>query len=91
LGDAMAKNAVQARLSASDLSQVPGGAQQINPKQLKFAEKVQIYDVAFKEDKWSKADKSPETFKYLARARVFKRRTIWPRWRVALGMLICRI
>ena len=69
----MAKNAMQARLSASDLSQVPGGAQQINPKQLKFAEKVHSYDVAFKEDKWSKADKSLEAFKYAGASKGFQK------------------
>jgi len=73
LGDSMAKNAMQARLLASDLSQVPGGAQQINPKQLKIAEKVQTYDVAFKEDKWSKADTSPEAFKYAGASKAFQK------------------
>lgn len=73
LGDAVAKNAMQARLSASDLSQVLGGAQQINPKQLKSAEKVHTYDVAFKEDKWSKADKSLEAFKYAGASKGFQK------------------
>jgi hypothetical protein len=73
LGDSLAKNAMQARLSASDLAQVPGGAQQINPEQLKPAEKLHTYDVAFKEDKWSKADTSPEAFKYAGASKGFQK------------------
>jgi hypothetical protein len=73
LGDAMAKNAMQARLSASDLSQVPGGAQQIDPKQLKPSEKMHTYDVALKEDKWSKADTSPEALKYAGASKGFQK------------------
>lgn len=55
LGDSLAKNAMQARLSASDLSQIPGGAQQFDAKHLKFADKVSNADTSIKEDKWSKA------------------------------------
>jgi hypothetical protein len=73
LGDAIAKNAMQARLSASDLSQIPGGAQQINSQQLKFADKLHTYDVALKEDKWSKAEKSVEAFKYAGASKGFQK------------------
>ncbi len=40
IGDALTKNVVQARLSSTDLAQVPGGAQQADIQQMKFANKV---------------------------------------------------
>ena len=73
LGDSLAKNAMQARLSASDLSQVPGGAQPLNSKQLKFADKVHTADSSIKEDKWSKADKSQEPDKFVNASKAFQK------------------
>jgi hypothetical protein len=40
IGDALTKNVMQARLSATDLAQVPGGAQQADIQHMKFANKV---------------------------------------------------
>ncbi len=57
IGDALAKNAMQARLSASDLSQVPGGVQQLNSSQLKFTGTMTSRETFVKVDKWSKEDK----------------------------------
>lgn len=73
LGDSMAKNAMQARLSAKDLSQVPGGAQQVNPQQLKFADKQHTGGTSIKEDKWSKADKSVGADKFVNASKAFQK------------------
>ena len=73
LGDSLAKNAMQARLSASDLSQVPGGARQIDSRHMKFEDKVVASDPSLKQDKWSKADKSVETFKYAGASKAFQK------------------
>jgi hypothetical protein len=40
IGDGLTKNVMQARLSATDLAQVPGGAHQTDIQQMKFANKV---------------------------------------------------
>ena len=61
VGDVLAKHAMQARLSASDLSQVPGGVQQLNSSQLKFASKIISRETFIKVDKWSKEDKPIES------------------------------
>jgi hypothetical protein len=73
LGDAMAKNAMQARLSASDLSQVSGGAEQGNPQQFKFTDKVHTGDASIKEDKWSKAGESLGDHKFLNASKAFQK------------------
>ena len=74
LGDSMAKNAMQARLSASDLSQVPGGAQQMNPQQLKFAEKVAHATMRHsKKTSGPRLTNRPEAFKYAGASKGFQK------------------
>ncbi len=73
LGDSLEKSAMQARLSASDLSQVPGGARQIDSQHMKFEDKVNTTGSSIKGDKWSKADKSVETFKYAGASKAFQK------------------
>ena len=73
LGDPLAKNAMQARLSATDLAQVPGGAQQGNSSHMKFEGKVVNSDAFKGTDKWSKADKPLEADKIIGADKRFQK------------------
>jgi LysM domain len=73
MGDPLAKNAMQARLSANDLSQVPGGVQQTNSQHLKFVDKGFPSTTLSNPDKWYKADQAPEPLKGIGQEKAFQK------------------
>jgi hypothetical protein len=58
IGDALTKNVMQARLSATDLAQVPGGAQHADIQQMKFTNKVIHSDPPLEANKMIGAEKA---------------------------------
>jgi hypothetical protein len=73
MGDPLAKNSMQARLSANYLSQVPGGVQQTNSQQLKLVDKGFPSTTLSNADKWFKADNAPEPLKGIGQEKAFQK------------------